>query len=135
MPKHYRYDSLTVEPMETSSGFLRAKVSLAKPGVFEYILSDGKTRKEAKLPEDLFSSVTIDSARNAPITDEHPPLSDNRGLINSKNYSKYTKGVLSDSVLVENNYLNSQEIIFDSSLIEALKRGEKREVSIGFLLG
>jgi len=38
--------------METSSGFLRAKVSLARPGVFEYTLPDGKTRKEAKLPED-----------------------------------------------------------------------------------
>lgn len=134
MPQAYRFDKGTMEPIERYDGFLRAKVTMAKPGVFPYLWPDGKVRLEAKLPDEIFSQMTIESAKGAPVTNEHPPLTDNNGMINSNNYKKYVKGAMGDSISVEDGYLIGSETVFDSALIEALKRGEKREVSIGFTL-
>lgn len=118
--------------MESRDGFLRARVTIAKTGVFPYI-RNGKIRREAKLPEELFSDATLDSAKLKPVIEDHPPLSDNDGLLNSENYRKYVKGSLGDSIeVIEKKYINATETVFDKSLIDTLGKGDKREVSIGF---
>lgn len=127
-----RFDKGTLEVLESRDGFLRARVTIAKTGVFPYI-RNGKMRREAKLPEELFSPVTIESAKLKPVIEDHPPLSDNGGLLNSENYRKYVKGSLGDSIEVsDETYLVANETVFDKSLIESLAKGDKREVSIGF---
>lgn len=127
-----RYDRGYIEPIQTKDGFLRAKVTFARVGVFAYSDANGQIRQEAKLPEELFSEFTIQSAKNVPVTDGHPPITDNKGLINTENYSKYVKGTLGDNIEIGKNTLDAYETIFDSQLIADLKAGEKREVSIGF---
>ncbi|MBN2157915.1 MAG: DUF2213 domain-containing protein [Spirochaetes bacterium] len=128
----YRFDTGTIESLSGQDGFLRARVAIARDGVFPYLNPDGTIRMEAKLPDEIFSDITIDTAKGVPVTDGHPPLSDNNGLITTENYGKYVRGSLGDSVDERQGMLVGTETIFDAGLINELKAGRKREVSIGF---
>jgi uncharacterized protein len=128
----FRLDNGYLQNITTSDGFLRAKVSIAKTGVFSYLHADGKIIKEAKLPEELFSQTTLDSLKGVPVTNEHPPVNDSNGLINQTNYSKYVRGSLGEIVVLDGDHIVTTETIYDAELIKQLKNGEKREVSIGF---
>lgn len=127
-----RYDRGIIEPISYGDGFMRAKVTIARAGVFPYVTHDGKIRKEAKLPDDLFSRATIDSAKGAPITDGHPPRSDSKGMVTPANYQKYAKGSLGDTATIENDHLVFFETVYDEALIADTKSKKKVEVSIGF---
>ncbi|EMK12925.1 MULTISPECIES: DUF2213 domain-containing protein [Leptospira] len=132
MQRAITFDRGELEVIETDEGFLRAFVTIARTGVFPY-LRNGKICKEAKLPEELFRKETLDSIKLKPVTDGHPPISDNRGLIGPENFKKYVIGTLGDSVeVIDNKRIRTIEIIYDSKLIGELKAGEKREVSVGF---
>ncbi|WP_061236280.1 DUF2213 domain-containing protein [Leptospira santarosai] len=132
MQRAISFDRGELEVVETDEGFLRAFVTIARTGVFPY-LRNGKARKEAKLPEELFRKETLDSIKLKPTTDGHPPVSDNRGLIGPENFKKYAIGTLGDSVeIIDNKRIRTIEIIYDSKLIGELRAGEKRQVSIGF---
>ncbi|WP_025184027.1 DUF2213 domain-containing protein [Leptospira kirschneri] len=132
MPRVTTFDTGEIEVYETDEGFLRARVTIARTGVFLY-LRDGKVQREAKLPEELFKKSTIDSCRLKPVADGHPPLGDCRGLITPTNYQKYTKGTFGDTVeIVSGDRIETTEIVYDESLILSLKAGEKHQVSIGF---
>ncbi len=126
-----RLDRGTIQKTGSGDGFLRARVTIARDGVFPYLMPNGQMRLEAKLPEDIFSEITIDSAKGAPITDGHVPISEG-GLVTSSNYTKYVKGALGDTVYVKDGHLTAYETVFDAGLIDAINRGEKVEVSIGF---
>lgn len=128
----YRFDRGTVEPIEQGDGFLRCKVTIAKSGVFPYLYPDGSIRLEAKLPEELFSEITLNTAKGVPVTDGHPPITDSAGLITPENAQKYVKGSISDTITVNGPYLETHETIYNADLIKDLKAGRKREVSIGF---
>ncbi len=128
----YRYDTGTIEGVASDGGFLRARVHIARDGVFPYLHPDGRLVMEAKLPEDIFSEFTIQTARGVPVTDGHPPLTDNRGMVTPSNYSKYVKGAIGDSITVSDGFLTGTETIFDAALMGELEMGRKLEVSIGF---
>jgi hypothetical protein len=132
MKHEYRYDRATVTPIASSNEFLRARVAIARPGVFPYLYTDGQIRFEAKLPEELFSEITIQSAKGAPVTDGHPPMSDSGGMVTPKNWQKYVRGAIGDDIEIIDNHLVAHETIFDAGLIDELKKGNKIEVSIGF---
>ncbi|EKN88905.1 PF09979 family protein [Leptospira interrogans str. 2003000735] len=132
MQRVITFDRGELEVIETDEGFLRAYVTIARVGVFPY-LRNGKVYKEAKLPEELFRPETINSIKIKPVTDGHPPVSDNRGLVVPENYTKYIRGALGDTVeIIDNKKIRTIEIVYDANLIGDLKAGEKREVSIGF---
>lgn len=128
--KILRIDTGTVE-RSGEGQFARFKVRMAKPGVFAYLHSDGKILQEAKLPEEIFSAATVESAKNAPVTEEHVPYSDG-GLVTPENYSRYVKGSLGDSISVQDGYIVGHETVWDSALKAKILSGEKTEVSIGF---
>lgn len=132
MNPELRYDRGLAEPIKSEDGFFRARVTIARTGVFPYLTSSGDIRMEAKLPEDLLSEMTVDSAKGAPISDGHPPVTDNRGMINSENWAKYTRGSLGDSAIVHDDRLEFVETIYDAALISDLEAGRKVEVSVGF---
>lgn len=127
-----RYDRGQIETIERGDGFLRARVSIARAGVFPYLTPSGDIRMEAKLPEDIFSEITINSAKGAPVTDGHPPIDDNHGMVSTANWQKYVKGSLGDTISVKDDMLDAAETIFDASLIADLEADKKVEVSIGF---
>lgn len=132
--KEIRYDHGELVLRKAEGGFRRYDVKIARAGVFPYVYQDGSIRMEAKLPDDLFSKTTLDSAKGAPITEDHVPPSDSRGLVTPENYQKYTKGALGDSITVKDGHICGAETLFDKALIAKVDAGEKVEVSIGFEL-
>lgn len=132
--KELRYDTGTLVLGKSENGFRRFDVKIARAGVFPYVYQDGSVRMEAKLPEDLFSPITIDSAKGAPVTEDHVPPSDSRGLVTPENYKKYVKGALGDTITVQDGHLCASETMFDADLLRKVENGEKVEVSIGFEL-
>jgi len=128
-------DQGAFEVVETREGFLKAKVTIAKPGVFPYVV-DSQLKFYAKLPQDIFSKSTIDSAKGAPVvadlaTQDHPKKGDQYIFVDSDNYSDYVMGNISEPV-IENGKLVAYETIWDSRLIDEIKKGNLKEVSIGF---
>ena len=69
-----RFDTAQINKFEFDSenGFLNIKnVPIACAGVFTYRMADGTTKREAKLPTELLSPSTVESANGKPITDDH----------------------------------------------------------------
>ncbi|MCT6926157.1 DUF2213 domain-containing protein [Metasolibacillus sp.] len=126
--KLQRYDrSLINDYMETPEGYLTVRVPITRPGVFPYQRADGTIQMEAKLPDDIFSDLTIRSARSKPITDEHP-----NEPVTLDNYQNYAKGMSHTDVQVEDLKLYVSLTITDKALINKIYDG-KREISIGFM--
>jgi len=125
----FKIDKGKFKVIETGEGFLKARISIARPGVFSYTKSDGSIAYEAKLPEDLFSKATLDSIIGAPIVDTHPETSDQ--LVTSENYKKYAKGNISNPH-VEDNEIVGIATYYDPVLIEKIKNRKQNEVSIGY---
>lgn len=132
--KEIRYDHGELVLSKAQGGFRRYDVKIARAGVFPYVYQDGSVRMEAKLPDDLFSKTTLDSAKGAPITEDHVPPSDSRGLVTPDNYQKYVKGALGDAITVQDGHICGAETLFDKGLTAKVDAGEKVEVSIGFEL-
>lgn len=127
MPVKQRYDIALINDFkETDEGYLTISACpVTRPGVFPYRRGDG-VAMEAKLPDDLFSEMTIQSANAKPITDDHP-----NEAVTTSNYSKYSKGMTHTDAAVKNNKLVVSFTITDEATIKKIKNG-KRELSIGF---
>ena len=124
-----RYDTATIGKFETDAqnGFLTIRdVPIATIGVFPYKLADGSVRMEAKLPQELLSDSTVESANNKPVTDDHPPE-----MVTIDNTKKYMSGITSNNAHVKGNTLRVDMVISDKDLINDISKG-KEELSIGF---
>lgn len=129
--KKQRYDRMLITDAmleERPDGFLTVDVPITRPGVFPYQRNDGTIQMEAKLPEEIFSDLTITSARAKPITDQHPPEP-----VTLENINRYSRGMSHTDSRVENGMLKVSVTITDQALIERVKSGDQREISIGFL--
>lgn len=124
-----RYDTAAIGKFETDAqnGFLTIRdVPIATIGVFPYKLADGSVRMEAKLPQELLSDSTVESANNKPVTDDHPPE-----MVTIDNTKKYMSGITSNNAHVKGNTLRVDMVISDKDLINDISNG-KEELSIGF---
>lgn len=136
--EYYRTDKADLKVIETGEGFLKAKITIARAGVFQYFNNDGSVIHEAKLPEDIFSTKTIATANGVPITDFHPKYNDEPILVDSKNYSQYVRGTISDPKVEKNEITNEPELnafvtVYDSDLIKKIKNKQQNQASIGFV--
>lgn len=124
-----RYDTAPIREMTTDAqtGFIHVTdVPIARVGVFPYMKADGSVEMEAKLPTELLSDSTVQSANNRPITNDHP-----NGLVTKDNATQLAKGFTADNAHVENGTLRVDMTIMDGKLIDAINNG-KQELSIGF---
>ena len=128
-----RIDSGTVSQVRNDNGILQARVNLSRVGVFPYVYSDGRIVKEAKLPDQLFSPQTIESANGAVITDQHPAIKtdSDTGLVDNTNYQLLSKGNVYN-VKRDSDFLAGVEKIYDAELAQKISNGEQVQVSIGF---
>ncbi len=122
---------------EEGEDFLKGTLTLSKVGVYDYYVKDDDGQvtqvKRAKLPEELFSAATRDSANLKPITDGHPL--DDKGepiLVDSSNYKKLVRGTIGKP-WVDGEFLRAPAMVYDADLRKEIKSGEKKEASIGFL--
>lgn len=132
-----RYDTATVAGMATDpiTGFIHARnVPIARTGVFKYVKSDGSIHKEAKLPEDILSDSTVESANNKPVTDNHPENANGqRILVNRDNSTALMKGFTASNAHVDrtDGTVRVDMTITNPDLIKKISGG-KRQLSIGF---
>ncbi|WP_240415018.1 DUF2213 domain-containing protein [Paenibacillus periandrae] len=126
--KQQRYDRATVlDFADDAAGYLTVTAAITRPGVFPYRRSDGKVRYEAKLPEDIFSDLAVSTARAKPVTDEHPPEP-----VTSRNWQQYAKGTSHTDSRVEGDMLKISMTVTDPALIQRIRSGDQKEISIGF---
>jgi len=73
-----RYDSLDPVVWMTSpftrnaEGFLVGRAIVTSVGVFTYKREDGKLQRELRLPEEVFSTASLESMKLKPVTNDHP---------------------------------------------------------------
>lgn len=127
--KVQRYDKVMIlDYQETAEGYLTVDAPITRPGVFPYQRNDGTVQMEAKLPDDVFSDLTIRSARSKAVTDGHP-----NDPVTLANHSQYSKGLSHRDSRVENGMLMVSLTVTDAALIQKIINGDQREISIGFL--
>ena len=123
-----RYDKTFIQDFdETQDGYLTVTAPITRPGVFPYMRSDGTVQMEAKLPEEIFSDKTIQSAQAKPVTDDHP-----NEPVTLQNFSQYAKGITHTDARVQDLKLVVSFTVTDAGLIQKIRDG-KREISIGFM--
>lgn len=113
---------------ETPEGYLHGEFPITRPGVFPYLRNGAEVSQVAKLPEEVFSKATIESANNKPLTNEHPNVG-----VNVNNFKKLSVGMTDGDAHVEDNKLVVGATITDPATIADIKSGAKRELSIGFV--
>ena len=123
-------NKVTVDPQ---TGFLHASnVPIARVGVFPYLHADGTWTNEAKLPEEILSDSTVESANNKPVTNDHPVDDGKNVLVDKSNSRQYAKGFTADNAHIEGDTLKVGLTVMDPQLIDAIQNDSKQELSIGF---
>lgn len=124
-----RYDTALISKIskDPNTGFLHAKnVPIARVGVFPYRTVNDDVVMEAKLPTELLSDSTVESANNKPITDGHPSQ-----LVTADNSRELMKGFTAENAHVDGDMVKVDMTITDADLIKEIGDG-KEELSIGF---
>ena len=111
---------------ETPEGYLHGEFPITRPGVFPYMRNGGSVSQVAKLPDEVFSKETIESANNKPLTNDHPNVG-----VDVRNFKTLSVGMTDSDAHVEDNKLVVGATITDPDMIAQVKSG-KRELSIGF---
>jgi hypothetical protein len=126
-----RYDTCTIAGKleETTEGYLRGVATVTRTGVFDYRNADGTTRKELRLPEEVFSPESMATLKMIPITNTHPAQ-----MVNADNVTRLSVGYTGENVHSENGeLLNAPVTISHKDGVLAVKNG-RRELSLGYSL-
>ncbi|MCG8433480.1 MAG: DUF2213 domain-containing protein [Gammaproteobacteria bacterium] len=107
------------------NNYLRADGHITTTGVFKYVLSDGTTRNELRLPEEVFNSDSISSFDDIPLTNTHPPTN-----LDTKNTRKYSVGLV-NAPRRDDTRLAASMLIMDDDAIADAEKG-KRQLSCGY---
>ena len=83
---------MTMPFAATAEGFLRGRAIVTSIGVFTYAKKDGTVQRELRLPEEVFSSRTLDSMKLKPVTLNHPSE-----LVTQDNAKELQVGSLGDN--------------------------------------
>ncbi|MDF2657772.1 MAG: hypothetical protein K0Q94_563 [Paenibacillus sp.] len=127
--RQQRYDrAMVLDYAEDKLGYLTVNAAIARAGVFPYRRHDSGIVFEAKLPSDIFAEAVVQSARAKPVTDEHPPE-----MVTLDNHQQYSKGMSHTDARVDGDRLKVTLTVTDRALIDRVKSGHQKEISIGFL--
>lgn len=129
----FRYDVTKMTgPRMDHRGYLVADATLARSGIQEYMMQDGKMRRELRPEDEVTNADSMSTLAGSAVTNNHPPMAlDSK---NTKNYivgflrgaPKKTKG-LNDHVM-----LQDEMTIVDAKTIEDVMTKKKNQVSQGY---
>jgi uncharacterized protein len=124
-----RFDIGQITSIEkTPQGFLKVPGFATRVGVFAYRDQSGSVRRELRHPDDVFAPESLATLKNAPVTQEHPPV-----MLTPENVKQFIKGYTTDRVEVNRDLVETDLIIADSELIQAVEQKQARELSCGYL--
>lgn len=106
----------------TPQGFLVIPAYTARTGIQEYKLEDGKTLREMRTEDEVFSEVSMSSLRTAAVTNKHPVK-----MVNPQNAKELVVGHTDGTVeKVEDGgeyFLKTNLVITHDEAIQAIKQG------------
>lgn len=107
-----RYDFVQVSNprIDSKTGILRCRGTIARTGIQDYRSSDGSVRKEFRPPDEVEKSAKSFEAQ--PITLNHPPE-----MVNSGNSRQYLRG-LSGAVTFDGTLLTTDLTVTDQEAID-----------------
>ncbi len=111
------------------SGGLAIPSHVTRTGVFPYKLGDGTTRRELRLPEEVFAPASLATLAHATVTDLHP-----EGAVNSDNWKALSVGHVASEGVQDGDHVAASLIISDANAINAIDRGERKDLSCGYTL-
>lgn len=121
-----RFDLAQLQsPTKQANGYLKADAIITRTGVFNYMLPNGKVRRELRRPEDVFNADAMHSFKLAPLTNNHPSEK-----LTSKNTRKFQVGTVVD-VERSDSLVKASVLVTDESAIKAAEAG-KRQLSCGY---
>lgn len=122
-----RLDSLKLEKAYyTDEGYLKDKPVLTRVGIFEYLNPDGSTRRELRLPEDVFDPESLASYEGKPIIITH-----DAGLVTKKNVHDHQIGTILSKGIRNGDEVTADIIIHDT---DEMKTSGLKELSLGYNL-
>ncbi len=129
-----RYDAVAFssKPKKTSQGFLQVSANLSRTGVFTYHLPDGSVRRELRLPEEVFNTKALDTAKASPVTLDHPREAGKNVLVKPKNAKKFSVGVLASDIRTDERIMGGDLIVMDEEAISEVETGNRTQISMGY---
>lgn len=124
----FRYDVSAIQNyVFTDEGYLRVKARIARTGIQSYTDANGGVRLEYRPEEEVAATEALDSFREKCVTKEHPPV-----LLDALNTKDYAVGFTSADVSYSDGFVESTLTVTDKETIDAIMRGDVREVSCGY---
>jgi hypothetical protein len=116
------------KPTRTPHGFLRVDGIASRIGVFEYLNNDGSTRRELRLPEEVFRADALAGFEGAPLTDGHPPE-----MVRADNVKRYEVGTVTGPARRDGESVIASMVVKDPAMIAKLERGDTG-LSVGYAI-
>lgn len=129
MLEELRFDRGTISPNweKTPEGFLRVKATFSRTGCQRYRRQDGSEVVEYRPEEEVAKRDSILSLGGLPVTLEHPPQ-----LLTPENTRQYQRGSTGTEVVYDNGFIKGIVTLTDAEAIQAVERGDARELSVGY---
>ena len=123
----FRWDRGTFKPTRLPNGWLKADASLTRTGVFAYRNQDGTTRRELRLPDDVFKRDSMDSLQLVPLTLRHPPEP-----LDAQNTREHSVGAVGSDIHHDDALVRATLMVTDADAVKAVETGSHRELSCGY---
>ena len=122
-----RLDSIQLDKTYfTEEGYLIDHPIVTSVGIFEYTNPDGSTRRELRLPEDVFAPESLASYKGKPIIITH-----DAGYVDKGNVDEETIGTILSEGYQDGDNVRAEIIIHNT---DAMKQCGLRELSLGYNL-
>ena len=122
-----RYDAGTLQaPRRTATGGWRVDGHASNTGILTYRNPDGSTRRELRLPDDVFHQDSLSGFEGAPITEDHPPQ-----MVDLATLPHVRKGTVL-SARKDGDHVAVSFTVEDPELIKKMQAGLKRQLSVGY---
>ena len=112
----------------TADGFIKGEAVVTRPGIFNYLTSDGKISRRFRPPEEVAKQSHLDSMKMMPITGGHPK----ERWVNVSNARQNSVGQTGENVKVIDQYPVVPISIIDQQAVNDVKSGEITELSLGY---
>ncbi len=115
----------------TGSGGARVPASIARTGVQVYTDANGKTVREYRPADEVFSAASLATLGSIPVTVGHP------GRVDSTNWRKHAVGHVTDAPPAKRadgptDWLDTSIVLSDAAVLDRVESGALVEVSMGY---
>lgn len=121
----YVAQSELAPPVRLDNGFLKAQGRIARTGIQVYYDSQGRQRRELRLPEEVFDKESLESFEQLPVTNNHPTQ-----MLDARNAKEHTVGNVSD-LRRDGDYVAATIMLIDAEAIAAAESG-RSQLSNGY---